>query len=319
MKFDLTTLGETMIRISVRPGQTLENATEVSLHTGGAEANTAIGGARLGLKTAWVSRLTDNPLGRRVAADLGRHGVDTSAVIWTREDRVGTYYVEFATPPRSSAVTYDRRYSAIARIKPTELPWKFLLNTRILHLTGITPALSPGCRRAVELAIQKARARKVPVSFDVNYRAKLWTPKAAAKVIGPMLAKATIAIMTQEDASALFALQGDPKQVVREIRKRFQCPIAVLTMGGTGCLAWDGKRLFTESGYPLSAVVDRLGAGDVFSAGFIWGYLRKDLRLGLQFGVAASAMKLGMQGDHFWSSRAEVEQVIRSRGGDVKR
>jgi len=319
MKFDLTTLGEAMIRISVRPGQTLENATEVNLYTGGSEANTAIAAGRLGMRTAWVSRLTENALGRRVAADLARHRVDTSAVIWTKEDRVGAYYVEFATPPRSSAVTYDRRYSAIARVKPEELPWKFLLNTRILHLTGITPALSPGCRKAVELAIQKARAKKVPVSFDVNYRAKLWTPAVAAKALAPLLGQATIAIMTREDAAALFHLEGDPKAIVREIRDKFSCPVAVLTLGGTGCLAWDGKRLFEEPGYPLSGVVDRLGAGDVFSAGFIFGYLRGDLRLGLQFGVAASAMKLGMQGDHFWSSRAEVEQVIKSRGGDVRR
>ena len=319
MKFDLTTFGEAMIRISVRPGQTLENAIRVDLYTGGSEANTAVCLARLGMKAAWVSRLTDNPLGRRVERDLKRHGVDTSAIIWTKEDRVGTYYVEYATPPRPAAVTYDRRDSAVSRIVPKDIDWKLLLNTRVLHLTGITPALSPSCRQTVALAIRKARAKKIPVSFDVNYRAKLWTPAEAAKSLTPFLRQATIVIMTREDAAALFHLQGEPPQIVRRIKDRFHCPIAVLTVGGTGCWAWDGKTHYQELGYPLKEVIDRLGAGDAFSAGFLYGFLHKDLRLGLRYGVATSAMKLSMRGDHFWSSRSEVEQVIQSRGGDVRR
>jgi len=319
MKFDLTTFGEAMIRISVRSGQTLENATRADLYTGGSEANTAVCLARLGMKAAWVSRLTANPLGRRVERDLARHGVDTSGIIWTQQDRVGAYYVEYSAPPRAAAVTYDRRHSAISRIAPKEIDWKFLLNTRVLHLTGITPALSPGCRQSVALAIQKARAKRIPVSFDVNYRAKLWTPSQAAKTLAPFLRQATIVIMTKEDAAKLFHLQGEPPQVVRRIKRHFHCPIAVLTAGGAGCWAGDGKILYEEPGYPLQEVVDRLGAGDAFSAGFLYGFLHKDLLLGLRYGVAASAMKLGMRGDHFWSGRAEVEQVIKSRGGDVRR
>jgi 2-dehydro-3-deoxygluconokinase len=319
MKFDLTTFGEAMIRISVRPGQTLENATRADLSTGGSEANTAVCLARLGMKAAWVSRLTDNPLGRRVERDLLRHGVDTSGVIWTKGDRVGTYYVEYATPPRAAAVTYDRRHAAVSRIAPSEMDWKFLLNTRVLHLTGITPALSPSCRQAVALALHKAQAKKIPVSFDVNYRAKLWTPGQAAKTLAPLLRQATIVIMTRADAAALFKLEGEPAQVVRKIQEHFLCPVAALTVGSAGCWAWDGKTLYEEPGYPLQEVVDRLGAGDAFSAGFIYGFLHKDLLRGLEYGVATSAMKLGLRGDHFWSSRAEVEQVIRSRGGDVRR
>ena len=187
MKFDLTTFGETMVRISVRPGASLAVANQADLYTGGTESNTAAALARLGMSTAWVSRLPDNPLGQRIAADVARHGVDTSHLIWTNKDRAGAYYVEFAPPPRGAAVTYDRQHSAVSKIKPSELDLAFLLNTRILHLTGITPALSASCRDCVALAIKKAREKRVPVSFDLNYRSKLWKPGAAKKTLLPMI------------------------------------------------------------------------------------------------------------------------------------
>jgi 2-dehydro-3-deoxygluconokinase len=319
MKFDLTTFGETMIRISVRPGQTLETANRADLYSGGTESNTAVALARLGMNTAWVSRLTDNALGRRIEADVRMHGVDTSGVIWTEKDRAGTYYVEFMTPPRAVAVTYDRKNSAVSRLKPEELDWKHLLNTRVLHLTGITPALSPVCREAVALAVRKARAKKIPVSFDVNYRARLWSPKAAAKTLEPLIKSSAIAVMTKDDATTVFNLKGDPEKVVRDIRKRLNVKIAVLTVGGEGAIAWDGKKLIHEPGYPAPEMIDRLGAGDAFTAGLIYGFLKKDLGLGLKYGMAMSAMKMGMRGDYFWAGRDEVEQVIKSRGGDVRR
>jgi len=319
MKFDMTTFGETMIRISVRPGQTFANSTEADIHVGGAESNAAVTLSRLGMKTAWISRLTDNWLGRRIEADISRHGVNTSGIIWTNADRVGTYFIEFATPPRATTALYDRRRSAASKLKPEDLDWDFLLNARILHLTGITPALSPSCRRAVVEAIKRAKAKGIPISFDVNYRSKLWKPGAAAKVIAPLLRDCTIAIMTREDAATLFKIEGDPEKTVAEIRKQLGPEIAVLTMGGEGGVVWNGKTLLRERGYPLREVIDRVGAGDAFSAGLIFGYLKKDLMLGLKYGIATSAMKLGMRGDLFWSDRAEVDQVIRSRGGDVQR
>jgi 2-dehydro-3-deoxygluconokinase len=319
MKYDLTTFGETMVRISVRPGQNLENENDVDLHTGGTESNTAVALARLGLKTAWVSRLTANPLGRRVAADVARHGVDVSGIIWTDADRVGTYYVEFAAAPRASAVTYDRKHSAVSKLQPAQLPWDLLLNTRVLHLTGITPALSASCHAAVAEAMKKARAKKVPLSFDVNYRAKLWKPAVAARALAPLMQGLTLLTMTAEDAATVFNLKGEPEQVIRALRDRFRPEIAVLTVGGKGAFVLRANHLLHEPGFPNVEAIDRLGAGDAFTAGLIFGFLHHDLHLGLQFGIAASAIKLGMRGDYFWASREEVESVIKSRGGDVRR
>jgi 2-dehydro-3-deoxygluconokinase len=319
MKYDLATFGETMVRISVRAGENLDNTTSADLFTGGTESNTAVALARLGMKTAWISRLTDNPLGLRIASDIARHGVNTEKIVWTSEDRAGVYFVEFAAPPRASNVIYDRRNSAISKLKPEEIDWKFLLDTRLLHLTGITPALSPSCAKAVSEAVAKARAKKVPVSFDVNYRAKLWSPAAAAKTLAPLISNSTLLTMTLDDAATVFKFNGEPECIVREIRKTFRARAAVLTMGNKGTLAWDGETLFQEPGYRLSEAVDRLGAGDAFTAGIIYGFLKNDLSLGLKYGIAMSAMKIGMRGDYFWASRSEVEQAIAGRGSDVKR
>jgi 2-dehydro-3-deoxygluconokinase len=318
-KFDMTTFGETMVRLSVRPGYNLSNTNEIDIHTGGTESNAAVALARIGMKTAWVSRLTDNALGKRIEFDIKRHGVDTSGIVWTPEDRVGAYYVEFATPPRASTVLYDRRHSAISRLKPKDLDWNFLLNTRLLHLTGITPALSPTCKTAVMEAVRRAKARRIPISFDVNYRAKLWKPAQAAKAISPLLRDCTMIIMTSDDAATLFNLKSEPETVVKRIQYLFHCKVAVLTIGGKGALVWDGNKVLSEPGFALNEVVDRLGAGDAFAAGMIYGFLANNLELGLKYGIAMSAMKIGMRGDYWWGTKAEVDQILKGREGHVSR
>ncbi len=319
MKYDLTTFGETMVRLSIRSGESIEDVSSVDFHTGGTESNTAAALARLGMKTAWVSRLTDNVLGRRIEADIARNGVDTSGIIWTTADRVGSYYVEYAAPPRTPSVLYDRRRSAAAGMSAHEIDWSLLLNTRILHLTGITPALSVACKNAVEFAISKAHRKKTPVSFDVNYRSKLWKSAVAAKTLAPIMYKTTLLIMTKDDSDIVFKFDSAPEKAVREMKAEFKVDVAVLTMGNSGALAWDGKRLLHETGFPLQQVVDRLGAGDAFTAGLIFGFLNNDIGAGLKYGITMSAMKMGMRGDYFKAGRAEVERIMKNRGGDVRR
>jgi 2-dehydro-3-deoxygluconokinase len=245
--------------------------------------------------------------------------VDTSAVLWTKRDRAGAYYVAHANPPGNVSVTYDRKNSAASRLQPKDLDWKYLLDTRVLHLTGITPALSRGCRQAVLLAFKRARAKAIPVSFDVNHRAKLWSPPTAARTLAPLLEQATLIVMTQQDAVNLFKFRGDSEQVVREIYARFQPGIAVLTLGEQGAAAWDGRKFLHEPGYPVTGVVDRLGAGDAFTAGLLHGFFQSNLALGLKVGVAMSAMKMGMCGDYFFAGISDVQAVIQRRGEHVRR
>jgi 2-dehydro-3-deoxygluconokinase len=319
MKYDLTTFGEAMVRISIRPGRTLANADRADLHCGGAEANTAVALARLGMKTAWVSRLGDNALGRRVAGDVARHGVDVSGVVWSEKDRVGTYFVEFAAAPGAASVLYDRKHSAASKLDAGDLPWDLLLDTRILHLTGITPALSRACRQASAAARARARERRVPVSFDVNYRSRLWSRKTAARVLTPLLRKVALLIVTEEDAATLFGIGGAAEDAVCELRERFRPGAAVMTLGARGAIAWDGKEMRTEPGFGGIEAIDRVGAGDAFAAGLIFGWLGGDLSRGLKYGMAASALKMGQHGDQFWGGRAEVEQLLQSRSPAIRR
>ncbi|MBC8077222.1 MAG: sugar kinase, partial [Chloroflexales bacterium] len=154
--YDLITLGEAMIRLSPTDDERLEQAPRLQVRIGGAEWNVACALARLGLRAAWVSRLTRNPLGQRIAAEARFHGVDTGQVVWTDEDRVGVYYLEPGPPPRGSQVIYDRANSAASRLQPHHLEPSLFGSARAFHLSGITPALGPSCRDAAMLALEHA-------------------------------------------------------------------------------------------------------------------------------------------------------------------
>src|SRR5271154_1201145 len=169
-----------MIRLSPPNFRRLEQAHTLDVQVGGAELNTAVALARLGRSTAWVSRLTDNPLGRLIANHAREAGVSSEHVVWTQEDRVGLYFLEFGAAPRASSVLYDRKGAAIATIKPGAVAWPTVFEgARWFHVTGITPGLSSAAAAVTREALQAARAAGVKTSMDLNYRAKLWTPEQA--------------------------------------------------------------------------------------------------------------------------------------------
>src|SRR5262245_25898560 len=158
MSFDVVTFGEAMVRLSPPSFRRLEQARSLDIQVGGAELNTAVGLARLGRSSAWVSRLTDNPLGRLIANHAREAGVSTEHVVWTKEDRVGVYFLEFGAAPRASSVLYDRKGSAIAAIKPGMVDWaKAFRGAKWFHVTGITPALSASAAEATKEALTAAR------------------------------------------------------------------------------------------------------------------------------------------------------------------
>src|SRR5437588_4263740 len=159
MAFDVITFGEAMVRLSPPAFRRLEQARSLELQVGGAELNTAVGLARLGRSAAWVSRLTDNALGRLIANHARETGVATDHVVWTRDDRVGLYFLEFGAAPRASSVLYDRKGSAIAGVRPGMVPWaRVFAGAKWFHVTGITPALGTGAAEATREALQTARA-----------------------------------------------------------------------------------------------------------------------------------------------------------------
>ncbi len=313
-RFDVTMLGETMLRLSVPEGERLERMQQLQVFAGGAESNVAVAIARMGHRSAWVSRLPDSPLGRRIERAIHGEGVDTSGVVWTGDGRVGTYFVEYAPPPRRIEVVYDRKDSAAARLTPGELDWDLLLSTRMLHLTGITPGLSPSCLEVTAEVCERAGRAGVLLSFDVNYRAKLWTPEAAAGALLPLIRKAQVVICGRQDAAVLFGLQGEPEQVLRELQQLAGSPTVVLTLGDQGAMAvTEGTEPVFQPAVP-SEVIDRIGAGDAFSAGVLCGLLEGSLATGLRYGAAMSAHKLTTFGDMLCATRAEILALLDESG-----
>lgn len=328
MSFEVITFGEAMIRLSPPNFRRLEQATSLDLMVGGAELNTAVGLARLGRKTAWVSRLTNNPLGRLIANRAREAGVGSEHVLWTDEDRVGVYFLEFGAAPRASSVLYDRRGAAIAGVKPGMVPWaRVFEGAKWFHVTGITPALSPTAAEATREALTAARAAGVKTSIDLNYRAKLWTPAEAGKWMRTFMSLCDVLITTEEDIEKVFQITGkDYEEAAAKTAAEFKLSMVAITLrenplvwknAWTAILLHQGKVLRTHS-YEVE-IVDRLGAGDSFAAGLIHGLLDNDPQKGLDWGVAASAIKHSIPGDFNWITRGEVEALLKGGGLRISR
>ncbi len=316
--YDLTTIGETMLRLSVPAGERLETAPRFDVHPGGAESNVAALLARLGRRTAWCGALPATALGRRIAGELRRAGVDDTGIFWSATGRLGTYYVEFAQPPRPIQVIYDRADSCAAQLGPDDVAWESLLATRLLHLTGITPALSPSCRALVVDAKARARAANVPISFDVNYRKKLWSTAEAADALRPLIAGIDLLFCGQGDAQRVFGCAGAPREVLGQLAELSGARTVVMSIGDGGVLATVTGAVLAAAAVPVG-IVDRLGAGDALAAGVIDGWLDGDLAAGLRRGVVLAALALSQHGDMVVTTRGEMEALLAGQGDALKR
>jgi 2-dehydro-3-deoxygluconokinase len=328
MPYDVITFGEAMIRLSPPQFRRLEQTRSLDVQVGGAELNTAVGLSRLGRRTAWVSRLTDNPLGRLIANHAREAGVATDHIAWTTEDRVGLYFLEFGAAPRASSVLYDRKDSAIARIHPGTIDWPAVFTgARWFHVTGITPALGPGAAEVTRDALQAARAAGVRTSIDLNYRAKLWSQAEAGRWMTEFMQHCDVLVTTEEDVERVFRITGkDYEDVAAQLARRFPLRVVAITLRENP-LVW--KNTWTAIAYQNGTVyrtrlheveiVDRLGAGDSFAAGLIHGLLDDDLQKGLDYGVAASALKHSIPGDFAWITRDEVEALLKGPGLRISR
>ncbi len=328
MAYDVITFGEAMIRLSPPQFGRLEQARSLDLFAGGAELNTAVALARLGRSTAWVSRLTRNPLGRLIANHAREAGVGTDHVLWTDSDRVGVYFLEFGAAPRASNVLYDRKQSAMANIRPGLIDWGAIFaGAKWFHVTGITPALSQTAAETTREALQAARIAGVQTSIDLNYRAKLWSQADAGRWMTDFMQYCDVLITTEEDTERVFQIRGkDYEEVAAQVSRRFPLQAVAITLRDNPLVwknTWTGiayrqGTLYRTKTYEVE-IVDRLGAGDSFAAGLIHGLLDGNLQLGLDYGVAASALKHSISGDFAWVSREEVEALLKGSGLRISR
>lgn len=311
-----------MIRLSPPDHQRLEQAASLDVAVGGAELSVAAGLTRLGHPSAWVSRLPDNPLGRMIA-DKGREfGVDTSRIVWAEGERAGLYFVEHGASPRPTRVIYDRKDSALAHIAPGMVDWaKVLDGVKLFHVGGITPALSQFAAETQEEALKAARAAGCLVSYDLNYRAQLWTLDEARAEQLPLMEHVDILVTSLPDqpnvTELISGLSGDPRTIAQKLAERFHFKVVLVTLRGTPSvwrttwtsLAFANGEVHSDRVYEIEAV-DRIGGGDACVAGFLAGYLEGDLGRAVRLGNAFSALKQTSPTDWPWPTLAEADALI---------
>ena len=296
---DLVTFGEAMVRLT-------QQSSTLEAGVGGSELNVAVCAARLGVPSRWVSRLPDNALGRMLAARASEQGVEAH-VDWTVDGRVGLYFLE-QSGARIGSVLYDRAGSAFSRITPGSVDWESAFaGARWYHVSGITPALSDGAAKATAESLTAAKRAGLTVSYDLNYRAKLWSAKQACAAQEPLMEYVDVLIAGEEDARVIFGAES-----AESLQQRFELGAVAITMRDkplAAVIAAEGKvyrapRVEVET-------VDPIGAGDAFCGGLIVSRLEhRPWDEAVRFATATAALKHTIPGDFCLVSRTDVEQRV---------
>ena len=319
---DLVGIGEVMLRLAALPPQRLEQASALDVQVGGAEANVAAACARLGLRTAFISALpADHVWGDRTVRALTGHGVDCAGVLRRPASRMGVYFLEYGAAPRPVRVLYDRRDSALSRLVPDEVDWSLVRRARLVHLSGVTAALGDNLRDVLRRAVDEAESAGVPVSFDVNYRSRLWTPAQARAFLDEMLPRLRYLFVGSDDAETVFKLAGRPDDVLNGLRAVAPAATIALTLGEAGsAILTDTACIVRPSRLYSVSIVDRVGAGDAYAAGFLWAMLTgRSAQEAVDAATALAALKCTVWGDMALATRAELEELLASDSTEIRR
>ena len=343
----VVTFGEIMLRLATPDYQRFIQTNQLNATFGGGEANVAVSLANYGIPTEFVTCLPKNDIAEWCISDLRKYNVGTQHIV-RGGDRVGIYFLETGAVARSSKVVYDRANSAIAQIRPGMVDWRELLkDAQWFHWTGITPALSQGAADACLEAIRIANEMGVMVSCDLNYRKNLWKyGKTASEIMPALVEGCDIILGNEEDAEKVFGIKPEGfdvshtggevnalefESVCKQLMRKFpRAQKVIVTLRGSinanhntwgGCL-FAGEKLYQSKRYDITHIVDRVGGGDSFMGGLIYGLIcfPEDDQRALDFAVAASALKHTIYGDFNLVSVAEVEQLMKGDGsGRVSR
>jgi len=325
----VVTFGEIMLRLGPPGHQRLAQAPCLEVHFGGAEANVAVAIAQLGGEAEFVTKLPPNEIGDRCLAELRRHGVGTSAIARGGR-RLGIYFVENGASQRAGQVIYDRAGSAFAEMERSDFDWeKIFATANWFHWSGITPAVSEAAPWIIASAQNCAKKLGLTVSFDMNFRAKLWSPEQAAAVLTPLIPSVDVLVCGVDEARSVFRIEAaDAREAAIGLREKFglhrvlvperRSESASRTSWGATLLS-EGK-IWTSRVHEIE-IVDRVGAGDALTGALIFALLRGDpAQQALDFAVAASALKHTIPGDFNLVSLAEVEALAAGgHGGRVRR
>ncbi len=337
------TFGEIMLRLKPPQFERFLQSPLLEATFGGGEANVSVGLARFGLEVAYVSVIPTNPIGEACIRELKRQGVDTSLIV-RKGERLGIYFIEAGANQRPSVVVYDRSHSAIAEAKPGDIDWdKVFEGASWFHITGITPAISSSAAGLSLEAVRKAREKNITVSCDLNYRKNLWKyGKSAPEIMGELVKYVDIAIGNEEDCQKSLGIKIDidvesgelPAEKYQEMTRKILAlypnikKIAITLReshsadyNGWSAVLDNGEDFFVSKKYEIHDIVDRVGGGDTFAAGLIYGLnnLSGDHEA-LEFAVAASCLKHSISGDLPLLSVDEVTKLVKGSGtGRVQR
>lgn len=333
----IVTFGEVMMRLSPPAHARFVQATQLDLTFGGGEANVALSLAEMGFEAAHVTCFPDHALGHAAASFLRKHKLDTSPIRFEGK-RLGTYYVESGASFRASKVIYDREYSAFAQLNPASFDWEAILQRADwFHFTGISPAISEAAAQACLDAVRAANRLGVPVSADVGYRSNLWQyGKAPHEVMPALVEGCEVVVCSKGDAHDMFGIvplskddEGDFASISRQLIERFPRVRHVLnttrkTLSASSNVLrgflYDGQTLHKSKRYTISPIVDRIGGGDAFMAGYIYGYLNDfSAQKTLEFAVAASVLKHTIEGDFNLASIEEINSLLAGEVGKLRR
>lgn len=331
----VVTLGEIMLRLSTPENSRFVQAKNFDVCYGGGEANVAVSLAHYGHEAYFVSKVPNNEIGESALKALRAENVKVDYVK-KDGDRLGIYYLETGSSIRASKVIYDRKDSAISLADIDDFDFETILKgADIFHFSGITPALSDNCAKIVEKACITAKKLGILVSCDLNYRKKLWSKEKARSVMIPLMQYVDICIGNEEDAEACLGYKPDAdinngktdfngyKNIFEKLQRDFEFRIVASTLresfsashNGWKAMLFDGDEFYESRRYDINPIVDRVGAGDSFSAGLIHGLLKfSDLQKALDFAVAASALKHTIPGDF---NQASEQEVINLMNGDA--
>lgn len=320
--YDVVSLGEVMLRLAPPRFGRLRSARSLDIEVAGAQLNVCADLARLGKRTAFVSKLPDNALGLLARDVCSSYGVDMRHVRHVGGARMGLNFLEFTATPRSPVTIFDRGGSAASTMTADDFDWDGILRgVRVAHTDGIFPGLNAGCLSAVKAYLEAAGRQGSATSFDMNYRKHVWPPDAARGALTDLLPLVDTLVTSPDVSRSLFGFAGSDEQVAKAYADAFGCSTVVVTrreMDGVERGAWSsialhegevlhGRRMAFE-------VVDRYGTGDVFVAGLLYGMLERDVAFGLDFGNAASALGHTIEGDVAHVSAAEVMAVLDGDG-----
>jgi 2-dehydro-3-deoxygluconokinase len=341
MSKKIVTLGEIMLRLSTPDFKRFVQADSFDVTYGGGEANVAAALCNYGLQGIFVSKVPDNPIGQAAINHLRRYGVDTVFVARGGQ-RLGIYFLETGASMRASQVVYDRANTSISEAEIDDFDFdKIFEGADWFHTTGITPALSDKAAALTEAALKKAKQKGITTSIDLNYRKKLWSKEKAKEVMTRLCQYVDVCIGNEEDAETTLGFSGKGTDVIKgelnldgykdvflQMREKFKFKYIASTLreshsasdNGWSALVYDGKEFYHTKQYEVR-IIDRVGSGDSFASGFIYGLVTgMQMKDAAEFGIAASALKHTIPGDLNHATLSDVTDLMKGNAsGRVQR